>query len=187
MGYVGLSLRLALAGVFLLSALGKARDRAAFVTAVRRIGRVRGRRAPTVVAVLVAAGEAAAALTLPWPSTAPYGLALAGTLLVAFTVALGVAVRAGTGEPCACFGSSPAPVAPRHLVRNAVLLAAVLVASLPVRGAVPAPVESYGVPEVVACLLAAAAVTVPVAALDRLTELLGPLWPFPRPGGNRTG
>jgi hypothetical protein len=182
MGYMGFSLRLALAGVFLLSGLGKARDRAAFVTAVRRVGRVRGRRAPAVVAVLVAVGEAVAALILPWPSTAPYGLALAGTLLVAFTVALAVAVRTGTGEPCACFGPSPAPVAPRHLVRNAVLLAAVLVAAPPVLGADPA--GSYGVPEVVACLLIAAAVAVPVAALDRLAELLGPA--LSGYGGNRT-
>ncbi|GIH67168.1 MauE/DoxX family redox-associated membrane protein [Microbispora siamensis] len=174
MGYVSLSLRLALAGVLLVSAVGKARDRDAFVAAVRRIGRVRGRGSSAAVAALVAAGELTAALTLPWPATAPFGLGLAGALLVAFTVALAVAVRAGTGGPCACFGPSSAPVGARHLVRNAVLLAAVLVAATPVRGTVPAPVESWGVPEVAACLLVALAAAAAVAALDHLAELLGP-------------
>ena len=50
-------------------------------------------------------------------------------LLVAFSALIARLLRRGEHPPCACFGSwSLGPIGPRHLVRNAALLALAIVA-----------------------------------------------------------
>lgn len=56
---------------------------------------------------------------------------VAGALLVAFSALLAVRIAQGRRPPCACFGAwSTRPIGPVDLVRNGLLLALALVASL---------------------------------------------------------
>jgi hypothetical protein len=67
---------------------------------------------------LVLGGLLAAGVGHPWTALA------AGTLLLAFTVAVALRVARGEAVPCGCFGeTSPEPVGVDTLVRNGVLLA----------------------------------------------------------------
>ncbi|WP_344056939.1 MauE/DoxX family redox-associated membrane protein [Microbispora corallina] len=170
MGYLALSLRIALSLVFAAAVAGKARHPSAFAAAVREIGRVPGTRLSSAAAALIAAAEAATALALPSGGTAPYGLAAAGALLAAFTPALALAVRRGTRRGCACFGGARSPVGPWHLVRNGVLLLAVGVAAAVAGAAAP---RDAG--EVAACGLAGAAAAALLVGGERLLAVLAGL------------
>ncbi|MGW6915141.1 MauE/DoxX family redox-associated membrane protein [Kitasatospora sp. NPDC054939] len=166
------------AGVLAGSALGKLRARAQARDAVRALTGLTGRRAAGTATALVTA-EAALAVALLVPvlrSAAAVGAVL---LFAAFTAALVRVLRAGTRVACACFGRAAAPIAPRHVVRNLLLLAASLAVPLlgPPAGAGSGSGEAPG-PAVV--LLAAGAAALPVLLvvfLDEAVDLLRP----PRP------
>ncbi|MFE3315054.1 MauE/DoxX family redox-associated membrane protein, partial [Embleya sp. NPDC059213] len=72
----------------------------------------------------VVAGEISVPVLVLVPPTRGVGFAVAGVLLAGFTAAVGAALRRGRRSSCRCFGASDAPLGPRHLVRNGILLAA---------------------------------------------------------------
>jgi hypothetical protein len=72
-------------------------------------------------ALLAAQGDHASALL------AESALATATLLTATLTVGITVAIRRGSPAPCPCFGvRSPRPTGPAHLLRNLVLLSAVV-------------------------------------------------------------
>ncbi|GAA1556420.1 methylamine utilization protein MauE [Actinomadura kijaniata] len=124
--------------VFAVSAFTKLRDRAGFTRSVPDLvpalpARLLGPLAHTVIAL-----EAAVPVLLAVPATRILGFGVALVLLAAFTVAIAGALRRGRRAPCRCFGASAAPLGPRHLVRNGVLLAAASAGALAPGGAAPA-------------------------------------------------
>lgn len=59
----------------------------------------------------------------------PWAAGAAAGLLVAFSAAIVARLRAGETPRCACFGAwSAEPIGPKHLLRNAALLALAMVA-----------------------------------------------------------
>ncbi|ETK33450.1 MauE/DoxX family redox-associated membrane protein [Microbispora sp. ATCC PTA-5024] len=164
--------------VFLMSAVSKLRGRAAyeeFTAVTRALTRLPARP----VAVLVVSAEVAVAPLLAWPPTALAGFCVALGLLVAFTVAIAVAVRRGRRVPCRCFGASAVPVGPGHLARNAVLLvttaAGTIQAGAIQAGAIQAgfgvvPVD-LGPAGVAAVALAAGAAAVLLSAIGEIAGL----------------
>lgn len=165
---------LVLLGVFAVSSFGKGRSRAAFRGAVDAARHLTGRARPAPLVVLVLLGEAAVVVGMATglalsSRVLTTGAALvAGCLLAAFTVALVAAVRRGESAPCHCLGGSTAQPAPRHVVRNAVLLVLVVVV-------VATPVAtSADVRGVLLSALVAAVVVGAVALLDDLADLFRP-------------
>ena len=132
MAYVLVACRVLLLLVFMTSAVGKLRSHAAWDGFVRSLRDLR--LAPDAAVRGVAAGavggEIGIVLLLAAPVTVPVGLALAGALLVAFTVAIVVTLRRGVRAPCRCFGSAALPLGRRHVVRNGLLLAVVVLCAL---------------------------------------------------------
>jgi hypothetical protein len=128
-------LAVALAGVFVASAVAKATD----LPATARAFRALGLPAPYPLARSVAVAEVAtAALLLVVPRA---GGAVALVLLAAFTAVLADALRRGVDATCACFGSaSTGPISGRQVARNALLA---LVALSAARWA-PAVVWAWG-------------------------------------------
>nr|WP_230887175.1 MauE/DoxX family redox-associated membrane protein [Streptomyces spinoverrucosus] len=117
------------------------------------------------MAIGVVTTEAVIVVALAVPATVAVGFGIAVLLLSAFTAGLVGVLRRGTRESCHCFGGGSSPVTPRHVVRNAILIAAALVGLLAPDGGDSAP----------AGLLLAAGVAVILAAvtvaLDDLAEL----------------
>lgn len=131
-----------MACVFGASAAGKIRSRAAYRAYRAGLGAnhlVPGYLLATAAAVL-AVGEA---LTAAWLTgctvllaargghasalLAESALAAATLLTATLTVGITVAIRRGSAAPCPCFGvRSPRPVGPAHLLRNLVLLSALV-------------------------------------------------------------
>ncbi|GAA4624121.1 methylamine utilization protein MauE [Actinoallomurus vinaceus] len=109
--------------VFVASAVSKLRDLGGFERSLPALAPVPSRLVRPLARAVVAAEAVIPVLLLVPPATA-YGFGLAGVLLIAFTVAIAVALRRGRRAPCRCFGASSTPIAPRHLVRNATLLVA---------------------------------------------------------------
>ncbi|MEV4568581.1 MauE/DoxX family redox-associated membrane protein [Nonomuraea sp. NPDC049419] len=126
MEYVALAARCTLGIVFLVAVAGKVRGRAAFEAFRRSVPALvplpRG-RVPAALPATVVALEAATVLLLTTEFTAPAGLALAGAVLLAFSLGIRHALRAGSRASCNCFGASSAPLGRRHLVRNLALIA----------------------------------------------------------------
>jgi hypothetical protein len=119
--------------VFAVSSASKLRGRAAFDEFIRttrvlavatipgyQVSRVGARR----MGVAVVSGEIAVPVLMVVPGTAGIGLGIAIVLLTVFGVGIAAAMRRGLRTSCRCFGSSSAPLGPRHLVRNALLVAA---------------------------------------------------------------
>ncbi|GAA3113374.1 MauE/DoxX family redox-associated membrane protein [Nonomuraea salmonea] len=130
MEYVALAARCTLGIVFLVAVAGKVRGRAAFEAFRRSVPALvplpRGRvpaALPAALPATVVALEAATVLLLTTEFTAPAGLALAGAVLLAFSLGIRHALRAGSRASCNCFGASSAPLGRRHLVRNLALIA----------------------------------------------------------------
>ncbi|MHB8730884.1 MAG: MauE/DoxX family redox-associated membrane protein [bacterium] len=118
-----LALRVVLAGVFLLAGAAKLADRAGSRQAMLDFG-VPERLASAAGALLPVAELATACALLP-VATARWGALAALALLALFTAAVAVAIARGRAPACRCFGQlSSAPVGPRTLVRNGLLLAA---------------------------------------------------------------
>ncbi len=113
-----MALRLALAAVLLVSALGKLRDPDRFAGDIGRYQLL-----PTAAAVpaawfLIAAESAAVGLLV---IGSPAGFWLASALLVVFGVAVGSAIGRRLAIPCGCFGGDDV-VSPVAVVRIALLL-----------------------------------------------------------------
>lgn len=121
-------LAIGLAVIFALSGVGKLRAPArseATLTALRlptRAARV------TVRALAIFELIVAVALMLPRPlSTLASGAA--ALLTAGFVIVVARAFRLGSREDCGCFGDGGTPISVRLIIRNAVLLAAALVAT----------------------------------------------------------
>jgi len=159
--------------VFAVAAATKLRDTAGFgefADSVRDLAPPFVARWSRPLAGAVVALEVSVPGLLLVPATARVGLAVAGLLLTGFAVAIGAALRRGAGVACRCFGNTGVPVGRRHLVRTAVLLAAVGF-GLAAPHAPPAAVD----------LASAVAVSLPFAvtliALDQIVELFAPSAP----------
>ncbi|MFD3513131.1 MauE/DoxX family redox-associated membrane protein [Streptomyces sp. NPDC058657] len=173
--------RIFLGLVFLCSVVGKLRSAAAFgafrATVVRLAPALRGWS--RAVAVLVVGAEAAVVGALAVPTTTVAGFALAAVLLAVFTGALTGALRGSAPVECHCFGGG-APIARRHVVRNAGLLGAALTglvveltqltASDPVR---PVADTAGGPAAMLLPVGAALLLTVVTVTLDDLAHLFG--------------
>lgn len=127
MHYLALGLRCFVGVVFLISSLSKLgpsshREFRASLRAMRLLPD----RLTASAAGCVVAGELALVACLAAPSRllAVAGFAAAGLLLLVFSSAIAVLLRRGGDRPCRCFGSSSAVLAPRHLLRNVLLVAA---------------------------------------------------------------
>jgi hypothetical protein len=164
-----------LVGVLAASAVGKLRDPAAFRGAVRAFrlvpvraaGPCRARRAARRDRDRGAADR---------PGHPRGGFAAAAAVLAVFAAAVVRVLRRGVPTSCACFGRSAHPVAPRHVVRNLVLIALCAV------GAAGAAAGPPSLPGATLALLAAVPVVVAVVVLDDLAAVLGP----PPTGPTRT-
>lgn len=127
--------RLLVAAVFGWAGLAKLLNLAGTRRAVAEFGapdqwvRVAG-----VVLPVVELGVAVAVL-LPWTAVAA-GLVALG-LLVVFSVRVAWLLRAGKRPVCACFGAGSGAIGGRTLVRNGVLVALVLVATIGANDALP--------------------------------------------------
>jgi hypothetical protein len=142
MAYVLIGAGSLLGLVFLLSAAGKLRNRRSYAEFVAATGRLSPWPAATATTRLLAAAVVAAELAvlplLLTPVTAWAGFAVATALLIAFTGAIGLALRRGERTPCRCFGSSSRqPLGSAQVVRNLVLLS--VCAFGLVGGQLPAP------------------------------------------------
>ncbi|MBE3008899.1 methylamine utilization protein MauE [Microbispora sp. NEAU-D428] len=161
--------------VFLTSAVSKLRGRAAyeeFTVATRALARLPARP----VAALVVAAEIAVAPLLAWPPTVLAGFCVALGLLLAFTVAIVVALRRGRRVPCRCFGASAVPVGPGHLARNAVLIVAaaagaIQAATAAIQGGAGAVPGNLGAAGLAAVALAAGAAAVLLSAIGEIAGL----------------
>jgi len=166
MGYLGLACAVALAGVFAVSVRGKA-GVVRFRTFVATAGplellprRWRGRIAAAVTVTESAVVTALAVGVTFVLSGLGHVVVLAGfigvaTLLLIFTVAIGLMLRRGDRKPCHCFGTQDVPLGPAHVVRNLVLLALAVVGPFARSGdhALPGVVLAFCAGALVAALL----------------------------------
>jgi Methylamine utilisation protein MauE len=113
-----LVVRLALAGVFAVAALGKLARPAATAESLAEFGVPPRLRRPG--ALVLPAVELAVAAFLVLGPTARWGAAAALALLLVFSAAVGRSLRRGERPDCNCFGAvGSTPVGPRTLLRNA--------------------------------------------------------------------
>jgi hypothetical protein len=165
--------------VFAVSAVSKLRGRKEFgefiratrVLAVATIPGYQGSRAGARrIGVAIIGGEAAVPVLLVVPGAAGIGLGIAIVLLAVFAVGIAAAMRRGLRTSCGCFGSSSAPLGPRHLVRNAFLVAAAAIGlALRPDGITQADPAGLAVAGVAALVLVAL-----VVRLDDLIDLFTP-------------
>ncbi len=117
-----LIVRLVLAAVFAVAALGKLADREGLRVAVRDFGLPGALSAPVALALPLL--ELAIAGGLVVVDTAAWSAAAAAALLAAFCVGIARLLMRGEAPDCHCFGSAgSAPVGRGTLARNGVLLA----------------------------------------------------------------
>jgi hypothetical protein len=162
--------RVLIGATFLAAAAGKLRSPGTFAADLSGMAVVPARYVAAVAAATVTAEAAVGPLVL-WPRTTRFGAALAMVLLAAFVAVIASVLRRGAAVSCPCFGSSRSRLGPRHLVRNAVLLAAAAVAL-----AGPAPTT----PGVAGVALAAGLGLVAATVVIRLDDLVA-LFGDPRP------
>ena len=172
MSHALLTVRLTLAVVCLVAAVGKARDRVAFGEFTRVLGAIGlPGRAARPVAVATVAAELAVAALLPWPATATVGCAAAAALFTVLTVGVAVAVRGGRVVRCRCFGRAGALLGTAHTVRNGLLAAAAVAAWW---GSAVAPsTDRPGVAGVAAAAAFAGLAALVVVSWDDLAALTG--------------
>lgn len=126
MSYLLFTGAVVLALTFAWSTAGKVRGRASwtsFVASTRLLlppSWVAARLAPAgpAAGAVVAAEAAVAPLLVVLPLA---GFVLASALLLAFSLAITLAVRRGVRAPCRCFGEGAGPLAYRHAVRAGLL------------------------------------------------------------------
>lgn len=143
--------RIVLAGVFLVSAWGKIRDREGSRDAVAAFG-VPASLVAAVASALPVVELACAALLLAPDPAATVGALASALLLAAFTVAIAANLARGRRPACHCFGAPRGDdaISGRTIVRNAGLLA---LAGLALLGAgnhlsIPAALAELSVPAV---------------------------------------
>jgi hypothetical protein len=161
---------LVLAATFAWAAVAKLADRPRTAAGFAALGLPR----PAVAAVAVPVVElalAAALVVAPAPAAV-----VAGALLVGFTLVLARALARGVRVGCGCFGASRKErVSPADLVRNAMLLAAAVVAT----GAPGPRVPSLASVGLVAVVVVIAAVVLALVELRVATgRVLGPATPL---------
>ncbi|GLH98692.1 MauE/DoxX family redox-associated membrane protein [Phytohabitans aurantiacus] len=173
MTYVTLALRLALAGVFLVSGLAKARaldETVAMVAVLRKRLWPAGRRLDRPASWLLVTVEAGtgAALLAGRPLAVPALLA-ATALLVGFAALALAAARSKLNLTCACFGRPSARLGWRHVWRNLALLgiAVSALAGALAPMAAPSDVAGYAV-----AASAALVVTLLCAFYDDIVDLV---------------
>jgi hypothetical protein len=138
--YLSLALRVLIAVVCLVAAIGKLSSPGGRRELGRMLARVGvPRRLVRPVATGIVLTELSVAGLAPWPGTALVGMLLATALLGALTVGVTRAVRAGTSASCRCFGARGSRLGRVHIARNAVLTA-VAVAAVVAATAAPDPV-----------------------------------------------
>ncbi|WP_418955716.1 MauE/DoxX family redox-associated membrane protein [Streptomyces tritici] len=169
LAYAGTAGRVLLGCVFLASAGGKLRGRAAFTAFLDSVAALR--LVPPALAraagLATLAAECAVVVLLAWGPSVRAGLWLALGLLAVLTFAVARTVRRGISAPCLCFGGTARPFRRRHVVRNALLLTAAAVA-------LPRPdALSAGAPALLAAAAGVVAAAV-VVALDDLVDLFAP-------------
>lgn len=121
------AVRLGLAAIFLLAAIGKLLDRPGTRSALLDFDVPVRLAGPG--AILLPAVELAAAAALIFQPTAEAGAIAAIVLLGAFTTAIARVVRLGRAPSCHCFGQlHSAPAGKTTLVRNAIFIVLSLVA-----------------------------------------------------------
>ncbi|MYS86156.1 MauE/DoxX family redox-associated membrane protein [Embleya scabrispora] len=174
MNHLTMGGRVLLGLVFLCSAAGKGRGGDAFRAFRESVGQLvpslRRRARPLVgltgVAVATVVAEALVVVLLALPGTSSAGFALAAALLTAFTAALAAALRRKLRATCRCFGGD-APIAPRHIVRNLLLLV-VAGTALAVSG--PGTGTSYS-PSLLLAVGCGAVLALLTVKLDELADL----------------
>lgn len=125
MEYVSVFSRLLIGGLFLVSALAKLRDPAAFRNDLRGY-RLVARRAEAPMTTVVIAAEVLVAVLMIFESTALLGLLFAAGMLAGFAAAMGSVLRRGLVTGCGCLGRQNAVLRPAHVWRNLVLIAVCL-------------------------------------------------------------
>ncbi|MGB8331211.1 MAG: MauE/DoxX family redox-associated membrane protein [Polyangiales bacterium] len=132
-----LSIRLALALLFVMAAWHKARDRARF-SATLRAYRLLPAWTVSPVSRLLPLFEACTAMGLLYAPTREAAVVVALTLLALYSFAIAANLVLGRREiDCGCFASSaPVPLSGWLLVRNGVLIAAACALLVPVRARV---------------------------------------------------
>ena len=129
MVYLAFASRAVVVAVFLAAALSKVRSRSAwrlFQSSTAVLTRTHPRFASRI-GVLVVAAEFAVATLVAIQPVALLGFTLAVLMLLAFSAAVGLAIRDGTRVHCQCFGSG-GTLQLATLVRNACLLGIVMYA-----------------------------------------------------------
>jgi uncharacterized membrane protein YphA (DoxX/SURF4 family) len=151
-------LRLILAVVFGVAAIGKLRDVRGFTTTLTGFGVPGALR--RLLGVAVPGAELVATVLLLVPATVTLGALVAAALLAIFSAATASALSRGAHLDCACFGAaSTEPIGAHTLIRNAVLAGmtiAVLVASRTNHSASAENALGAGVGVLAALLVAAA-------------------------------
>ena len=131
--FIVIAARLALALVFAVAGVAKLRDFAGTTAMLRSFGAPGAAAGPLARCLPVA--EILVAVTLLPTALAHAASVAACALLAVFTAAIGVNLARGRKPECRCFGQvAAAPIGPKTLVRNAVLLAVAALASLAVPG-----------------------------------------------------
>ncbi|GAB2847707.1 TlpA family protein disulfide reductase [Lentzea nigeriaca] len=118
--------RVVLAAVFLAAVAGKVRTRQGFAEFRDSIAALAPWLPARPLALVVLTGEALAVVLLAIPGTS-LGYALAVALLAAFCGGIVLAIRSAKSVRCKCFGAGGDVLGPKHLVRNAALIAVALV------------------------------------------------------------
>ncbi|HEX5595853.1 MAG TPA: MauE/DoxX family redox-associated membrane protein [Micromonosporaceae bacterium] len=174
MRYLDVACRLVLATVFIVAAFTKVSGKGgwvAFVRSLRQLDQVPVSLVqPVAVAVVVVEALVVVLLLAPVRLAGSVGFALAGALLLTFTVVIGRALSRGNRAPCRCFGASNTPLGLPHVVRNLMLVCVVL---LGLAGA-----SAYGTLDVPYALLAGAVGLVAgilITAFEDIVALIRPV------------
>ncbi|QTE01320.1 MauE/DoxX family redox-associated membrane protein [Streptomyces cyanogenus] len=179
MTYLHLSLRLSLAGVFLVSGLAKARAIDGAVLMCKSLFGTfwparKNWAGPAARALVVTEVATGLALVVPGSdATTALGLLAAIGLLMGFTALAVVTSRRQLALVCACFGRAGAPLGRRHVWRNLALLAigASALFLLPEAGSGTWDTGGTGV-----AVTAAAVVTLLTFYYDEIADLLSGNW-----------
>ncbi len=166
MFYVIALSRWSLALVFAVAVAGKFRSRAGFAASVRDMVGVTDRAAGRLAVASIGA-EALAAILLLIPATGRVGAALAGVLLLSFTLLILRLILRRETVACSCFGASTEPAGWLQVGRNTFLLALAVLSGLAWS---PNGMRSG----LVTVAFAAVAVATVVASLDDVVFLLSP-------------
>ncbi|MFC5813665.1 MULTISPECIES: MauE/DoxX family redox-associated membrane protein [Nonomuraea] len=173
MHYLDVACRLLLAAVFVTAAWTKVSGKAgwaAFVGSLRQLDQVPGPLLrPAAFAVVATEIVVAVLLLVPVRVAGWIGFALAGCLLLSFTLVIGRALSRGNRAPCRCFGASSTPLGPIHIVRNLIL---VCVAVLGLAGA-SAP-GAFEVPYALLAGVAGLVAGILITAFEDLVALFRP-------------